>query len=160
MSANTDGAQQLLSAYETQIRERRAERSLRKLKTGRYLLFLIALLNIIPYVARYGDQLMAHLPELYFAAGISSFYFLMFFVSRYKPFISFLLASPAYLIVNIFSLKFVLQHKNQFEIFDISPSFFPIVLFITIAIKLIALFYLVNSATNAYRYEQLIKFEE
>jgi hypothetical protein len=88
--------QDVLTDYETTIRDKRIKEALRPIKTGRSLLFLIGVLCLLPALVSISNSIINL--NTFYSLVLSILFFTLFFFSRYYPYTSLLLGTIIYCI--------------------------------------------------------------
>ena len=155
MPTEQEPQQPLADKLHEQAIERRMEQLLKHIRRGRYVIFLVAMLAIIPDIVKWGTGILMPAKETGIDIAVSLFFFVVFFISRYKPYASLTAASAGFVALTMFSFTSFINSKSNFIAFDIKPILFPLIIFIATFVKLILLFLLVNGAVNGRKYSRL-----
>lgn len=148
-----DKVRSMLDDLEASFIERRATRYVKKVKTGRAAMFIIALFNLVT-VARGLEAYEQGSMRVNFAIAVAVFYFVLFIISLQRSYIPMLVATITYLLLGIYT---IIAEKYMYKyIFDGALEGLQRMLFvIAMIVRLAVLYYLALGTVNAKKFEAL-----
>lgn len=149
----SDNAKDFLQDLEASFIERRAARYVKKVKTGRAQLFIIALFNLVT-IARGVEVYEQNSMKIKMAAAVAIFYFVLFVWSMQKAYISLVIGTITYLLLGVYttiSEQYMYKYMFNDEILGMQRMIFIIV----IIVRLMIFYFLVLGTINAKKFEAL-----
>ncbi len=145
--------QNLLGDIEHHIHEQQAKKYQKKIKRGRAMILIIALLNIIT-LSRGLEIYERGSYKLTMAGSVAVAYFIFFLISIQKTYLSLLLATISYSLITIYTIANKILLLSP-VLFNGTVSQYHFMLLSDVVMGSVILYFLIGGANAAKKYDEL-----